>query len=195
MNQESIPLWLALIVQLGLGLAVFRANYRSYANQAFLLVSVCISAWLICLQYAFNAGTSGAAESWIRSASVAGVLMANSFNVLRLGIVCRDAGWREIAKRAALLLAPSVALAALFYTPLSIRYAELQRESPGSHEFIPRAVYGPLPPIYVIAALAAINVAFYIRDARRVPPAVGRLDRRSGGVPAGVRDDSADVLP
>jgi hypothetical protein len=35
MNAATIPLWLALAAQLGLGLAVFRANSRSYANQSF----------------------------------------------------------------------------------------------------------------------------------------------------------------
>ena len=44
MNIESIPLWLALFLQLGLGLAVFRANSKSYVNQSFLLVSVILSA-------------------------------------------------------------------------------------------------------------------------------------------------------
>ena len=44
MNIDSFPLWTALFIQVGLALAVFRANYRSYANQAFLVVSIAICA-------------------------------------------------------------------------------------------------------------------------------------------------------
>ena len=55
MSTESLPLWLALFTQLGLGLAVFRANYRNYANQSFLLVSLFILAWLLSLHLAYNA--------------------------------------------------------------------------------------------------------------------------------------------
>ncbi len=59
MNSQSLPLWLALFMQFGLGLAVFRANSRNYANQSFFLVSIILSAWLLSLHFAFTATTPG----------------------------------------------------------------------------------------------------------------------------------------
>ena len=55
MNPETIPFWLALILQLGLGLGVFRANSQNRGNQSFLIVCVSISAWLLSLHFAFTA--------------------------------------------------------------------------------------------------------------------------------------------
>ena len=89
MNVGNISLWLALLIQFGLGLAVYRANPRNHANQAFLVVSLFISAWLLSLQFAFDATDPIKAELWIRNAWASGVLMVNGFNLLRLGILIR----------------------------------------------------------------------------------------------------------
>ena len=140
MNIESVPLWLALFLQLGLGLAVFRANPRSYVNQSFLLVSVILSAWLVSLHFALGATEAGAAAFWIRNASASGLLMAISFNLLRLGILCREGGWRDIWRRSAVLALSSLVAGAICYTPLFLRYAEIRNGE------IPRPVYGPLFP-------------------------------------------------
>ena len=110
MNAATIPLWVALLIQIGLGLAVYRANSRNHANQSFLIVSVFISAWLVSLQFAFNADRSGAQPNFGSGNSCAsGVLIVNGFNLLRLGILCRDGGWREIGRRLAPLAVPSLA--------------------------------------------------------------------------------------
>src|SRR4051812_41441102 len=108
MNAETIPFWVALVIQVGLGLAVFRANPRNYSNQSFLVVSLFISAWLLSLQFAFNAAQASQAELWIRNASASGILIINGFNLLRLAIVCRESGWREINRRSAPLVMLSV---------------------------------------------------------------------------------------
>ena len=169
MNVDSLPLWLALFVQVGLGLAVFRANPRSYSNQAFLIVSVFISAWLLSLQFAFNASDVVRAEFWIRNASAAGILIVNGFNLLRLAIVCRETGWSEISRRSTLLGLPSAFVVALCYTPLFLRHAEF-RSGGTAGELVPRAVYGPLFLVFVgflvVSVLAVI--VFYLQDMRRV---------------------------
>ncbi|MBA3573199.1 MAG: hypothetical protein H0W34_14785, partial [Pyrinomonadaceae bacterium] len=77
MNLESLPLWLALSMQLGLGIAVFRGNPKGYANQSFLLVSLILSAWLVSLLLAFSATETGRAALWIRNASASGPLIVN----------------------------------------------------------------------------------------------------------------------
>ncbi|PZR74451.1 MAG: hypothetical protein DLM73_07780 [Chthoniobacterales bacterium] len=163
MNIESLPLWLALIMQLGLGLAVFRSNSKSYANQSFLLVSVILSAWLVSLHFAFSATQAGQAALWIRNASASGPLIVNGFNLLRLAILCREKGWRDIWRRSVVLAIPSLAVMAICYTPLFLRYAELRNGQ------IPQPIYGPLFPFYLgffaIAVLAVIGL--YVRDLRQ----------------------------
>ncbi len=168
MSTESLPLWLALVTQLALGLAVFRANYRNYANQSFLLVSLFILAWLLSLHLAYNALQASEAAFWIRTASAAGILIVNGFNVLRSAIMCRESGWREIGKRSLPVAIPSVAVIALCYTPLFLRYAELRRARE-AQELIPHAVYGPLLPLYVGFFMTAVAfvIALYLRDLRK----------------------------
>ena len=163
MNIESVPLWLALFLQLGLGLAVFRANPKSYVNQSFLLVSVILSAWVVSLHFALGATDPGAAAFWIRNASLSGLLMAIGFNLLRLAILCREGGWRDIWRRSSVLALSSLIAGAVCYTPLFLRYAEIRTGE------IPRPVYGPLFPIWVgfcaIVGLAVLGL--YVRDLRQ----------------------------
>jgi PAS domain S-box-containing protein len=163
MNSQSLPLWLALFMQLGLGLAVFRANSRNYANQSFFFVSIILSAWLLTLHFAYTATQAGDAEFWIRNASACAPLIVSGFNLLRLAIFYRESGWREIGRRSALLVILSLIVIAMCYTPLFLRHAELRSGQ------IPKAIYGPLLPLYVgFSAIAVITVlGFYLRDLRR----------------------------
>jgi PAS domain S-box-containing protein len=163
MNSQSLPLWLALFLQLGLGLAVFRANPRNYANQSFLLVSAIICGWLLSLHFAYNAVRAEEAELWIRNASSIGLLIVNGFDLLRLAVVHRERGWREIGKRSLRLLTPSLLVIGLCYTPLFLRSAEMRTGQ------IPGAIYGPLFPLYLgfFAISVALVVLLYLRDLRR----------------------------
>ncbi|MEY2496906.1 MAG: hypothetical protein QOD12_462 [Verrucomicrobiota bacterium] len=150
-------------MQLGLGLAVYRANPRNYANQSFLLVSAIICGWLLSLHFAYNALRAEEAELWIRNASAGGLLIVNGFDLLRLAIIYRERGWREIGKRLLVLLTPSLLVIGLCYTPLFLRSAELRGGQ------IPGANYGPLFPVYLgyLAITIPVVVLFYLRDLRR----------------------------
>src|ERR1051325_8605357 len=117
MNAGNISLWLALLIQFGLGLAVYRANSRNHANQSFLILSFFICVWLLSLQIAFGATTAPTAELWIRNAWASGLMMVNGFNLLRLGILCRDSGWKEMGRRGMSLAVPSLIAVAVCYTP------------------------------------------------------------------------------
>jgi PAS domain S-box-containing protein len=163
MNAESLPLWLAIFMQLGLGLAVFRANSKNYANQSFLLVSGILSGWLLCLHFAYSATETQEAEFWIRTASASGILIVNGFNLLRLAILCRASGWREIGRRAAALTLPSAFVIGICYTPLFLRSAELRAGQ------IPEAIYGPLYPFCLgfFAVAVVVVTALYVKDLRR----------------------------
>src|ERR1051325_2021061 len=167
MNAESLPLWLALCTQLGLGLAVFRANPRNYANQSFLLASLFMSAWLLSLHFAFTATRAYEAEFWIRNASATGILIVNAFNLLRLGILCRDTGWLDIGKREAALAFLSISAIVLCYTNYFLRRAEL-RTGAIADQLIPEPVYGSLFPLYVgfLTSAILIVIASYVRDLR-----------------------------
>ena len=164
MNAASIPLWLALSVQLGLGIAVFRANSRNTANQSFFVVSLFILAWLVSLDAAFNSVRPAAAEFWIRNAWSSGVLIINGFNLLRLGIVSRDGGWKEIGRRSLWLAVPSLIAIALCYTTAFLRSAEI-RGGVSKHD-IPLPVYGPLFPLLALFLSAGVLtvIAFCVRD-------------------------------
>jgi PAS domain S-box-containing protein len=168
MNAATISLWAALLIQIGLGVAVYRANYKNHTNQSFFVVSFFISAWLLSLQFAYNATEAGPAEFWIRNSWAAGVLVVNGFNLLRLGILCRDSGWKQIGVRSASLAIPSLAAIALCYARSFLRSASIPRGNSG-HELIPMPEYGPLFPFLTAFLIGAIVVviAFCVRDLRR----------------------------
>jgi PAS domain S-box-containing protein len=168
MNAATISLWAALLIQIGLGIAVFRANSKNHANQSFFVVSFFISAWTLSLQFAYYATEARAAEFWIRNSWAAGVLVVNGFNLLRLGILCRDTGWKQIGVRSASLAVPSLVAIALCYTRWFLRSASIPQGNSG-HELIPVPDYGPLFPFFAAFWIGAIVVviAFCIRDLRR----------------------------
>jgi nitrogen-specific signal transduction histidine kinase len=165
MKVAEFSLWAALLIQCGLGLAVYRANSRNHANQSFLIVSFFISAWLLSLHFAFNATEAKWAEFCIRNSWASGILVVNGFNLLRLGIICRDSGWREIGRRSAGLAIASLVAISLCYTNWFLRYAEIRGGTTG-HELIPLPVYGPLIPLIVtfFAGAGLAVLCFCIRD-------------------------------
>ncbi|HEX4630273.1 MAG TPA: ATP-binding protein [Chthoniobacterales bacterium] len=159
---------MALLIQIGLGVAVFRANSRNHANQSFFIVSFFISAWLLSLQLAFGATDPAQAELWIRNAWASGVVMVNGFNLLRLGILCRDSGWKQIGRRSALLAIPSAVAIAGCYTKYFLRGASIPVGDTG-HELIPVPDYGPLFPIFAGFLICAVLtvIVFCVRDLRQ----------------------------
>ncbi len=167
MNASDISLWLALLIQFGLGLAVYRANSRNHANQSFLILSFSICLWLLSLQIAFGSTDATRAAFWIRNAWASAVVMVNGFNLLRLGILCRDSGWKEIGRRALSLAVPSLIAVAVCYTPYFLKSAEIRHES--GRELIPLPVYGPLFPVFLalFASAIVILIILYVRDLRR----------------------------
>jgi nitrogen-specific signal transduction histidine kinase len=167
MNAGNISLWLALLIQFGLGLAVYRANSRNHANQSFLIVSLFISAWLLTLQFAFDATDPERAAFWIRNSWASGVLMINGFNLLRLGILCRESGWSEIGRRCSWFAVPSLVAIGICYTPYFLQSAQIRRES--GHELIPLPMYGPLFPVWglLFASSILILIVLYVVDFRR----------------------------
>src|SRR5436305_9354934 len=96
MNSSTIPILVALFIQLALGLVVFQANRHRKSNQSFLLLSLVAAGWLYSLYYAVGATTAPRATFWIRQASAFGVLLLVVFDLLRLSIKSGERPWREI---------------------------------------------------------------------------------------------------
>jgi PAS domain S-box-containing protein len=97
MNNAAVPFVVALILQCGLGLAVFQSNPKRKSNQCFLLLSLAIAIWLGILYLAFSTTNVRIAEFSIRQASAAGAVILTTFNLLRVSI--RERSWSAILRR------------------------------------------------------------------------------------------------
>jgi PAS domain S-box-containing protein len=99
MNGAPPSILVAIVVQLGLGLAVLQSNWHRKANQSFLILSLAAAAWLGSLYFILGANNVHAAEVAIRAASVAGILIITSLNLLRLSLRRDRESWPSILKR------------------------------------------------------------------------------------------------
>ena len=104
MNSAGVPIFIALVLQCGLGLAVFQSNPARKSSQCFLLLSLTIAVWLGTLYVAFTTTNEAIAEFTIRQASVAGALILTAFNLLRLSIREGRGGWSAILRRSRMWL-------------------------------------------------------------------------------------------
>src|SRR5437899_12090583 len=93
---STLAILIALLTQLGLGLAVFLANRHRKSNQAFLLLSLASAAWLASLYYILTATSLPAAQIGIGEASSAGVLIIAMLNLLRFSFGRAARHWRSI---------------------------------------------------------------------------------------------------
>jgi nitrogen-specific signal transduction histidine kinase len=109
MNSATLPILVALIVQLALGLVVFQANRQLKSNQAFLFLSLVAAAWLCAMYFAITATSLTAAALWIRQTYAVGALIPAAFNLLRLSIRERQAGWSVILRQSRVWIVLTVA--------------------------------------------------------------------------------------
>ena len=165
MSGATVPTIGAIALQLILGLAVFQANPKRRLNQCFLLLSLVIVGWLCSLHFAFTATTPIIAEFSIRQASVAGALCLVMFNLLRLCLLQREQGWRDILGRSRVWLIGAIGVVALCQTNFFLQEARIPNPV-GSAAPIPLYGHG----IFLYTALfAAAIVALIIstwRDLR-----------------------------
>jgi PAS domain S-box-containing protein len=99
MNGAPISFLVAIVVQLGLGLAVLLSNWHRKANQSFLILSLAAAAWLATLFFILSASNARSAEIAIRAASVAGISIITSLNLLRLSLRRDRESWPSILHR------------------------------------------------------------------------------------------------
>jgi PAS domain S-box-containing protein len=165
MNSAAIPTFIALALQVALGLVVFQANRHRLANQCYLLLSLTIAAWLGTLYLAFIAATPATAEFSIRQASVAGALVLAALNLLRLSIRRKQQGWRSVFRSSRLWLIATVGIVVLCQTKWFLKSAQM----PHAAGAAPSPIYGEgiyLYLAYFIVAFIALATSYW-RDLRK----------------------------
>jgi nitrogen-specific signal transduction histidine kinase len=159
-------LFVAITIQLALGLVVLLANSKRTSNQCFFLLCLTISGWLGTLWFAFGTDSARVAEAFIRQASVAGALILTSFNLLRLSIRERREAWRGILKHSRAWLVVTGAIIIFCQTKLFLVGAQMPSVV-GAGAPVP--IYGRAAPIYGIylAGGFLLILASAIRDLRK----------------------------
>ncbi len=164
MNRGALPAVLALIIQLGLGLAVFQANPKRLANQFFFILSLTVAAWLTSLSFAMESATRSGADFWIRQASVSAVLFLAALNLFRLSLSQKQKNWRDLIRRFRIWLIATLVIVVLCQTKFFLRSVYF-----GDAGLGPRPLYGRGG--YLYAAYLTIGffivVVSYIRDLKR----------------------------
>jgi PAS domain S-box-containing protein len=155
MNAATLPVLVAIAIQLGLGAIVFQANPRRKANQVFLLLSLAIEGWLVSFYFAFSTADLGVAEFSIRQASACGAIILATFNLLRLSIRDGHAGWTVILRRGRLWLFAAAAVAAFSQTELFLLEARWPTAA-ADEVSLPAPVYGPYSFLYAIYFAVAV---------------------------------------
>lgn len=168
MNSASIPVYVAIAIQLVLGLMVVQGNWHRKANQGFLLLSLITGGMLWSLSVALSTRKPGIAELGIREASVFALTVIWALNLLRQAISERYATWREILKQNHIWLVSVAAMAVFCQTKYFLKGVEFSNKS---GTFMP--VYPPglvssasIYFVYLIAAGLVVLIA-YARDVNR----------------------------
>ena len=168
MNNASTPILAALIIQIGLGIAVFQANRRRPANLCFLLLSLAIAMWLGSLYLAFHAKNPAAGEVAIRAAYTAAALIFLGFNTLRLSIRERRREWHGLLQDSQLPLVVTVAIICLCNTKFFLRDVEVVGGTGTSMARLDPH-YGPAFMVFTGCFFIAIIflIVTYLRDLRK----------------------------
>jgi PAS domain S-box-containing protein len=169
MNSASTAILVALIIQVGLGMAVFQANRRHQTNQCFLILSLAIATWLGALYLAFHATNEADGERAIRAAYTAASLILLGFNTLRLSIRERRRGWPSILHYSRLALVVTFAVIVLYQTKFFLRGVSIVwQEGASTARLVPIYNRPGFIAFAVYFAIAIFVLIFtYLRDLRR----------------------------
>ncbi len=167
-NNATIPILVALTIQLVLGVVVFLANSHRKSNQSFLLLSLVAAGWLGAIFFAFTATDSKQAEFWIRAAFAAAALILTALNLLRISLRWSHESWREILYRSRTWLGASLGVIIFCQTRWFLKGVQLSSGLAG-----PKAIYGPA--VYAYEAIFVGATVLLIIGTRR------DLKQTSGG--------------
>jgi PAS domain S-box-containing protein len=166
MNGATIPILIALVIQLALGLAVFQANRHRKPNQCFLVLSLAAAGWLGSLHFAFTAKSPLVAEYAIRVAFGLATLIPVGCNILRLSIRERKRDWRSILRQSRVWLLVTAAIVCLCLTKFFLSGAVILSQTDHGPA---RPIYGPgfiIQPVFFAVSILILIIT-YVRDLRR----------------------------
>lgn len=165
MSSAATPTLVAIVIQLGLGLAVFYANPRRKSNQCFLLLSLAMGAWLATLHSILVAQSLEVGAFYIREASAIGALILTLFNLLRLSIRYGDRRWRDIFRNSWMWVLATLAIIVFCQTSFFLQGARFSHATGSVIALYGRgaAIYG----LYFVAIGLAVIVN-YARDLKRL---------------------------
>jgi PAS domain S-box-containing protein len=158
MENAATPILITLVIQIALGLAVFKANPKRHSNQCFLFLSVIAVGWLASLYGAFTTRDPAMATICIREASASGALILMALNLLRLSIRWRQKSWRHILRRSWFWLVLTLGIIILCQTKSFLEGAQMPQRL-GTAVVVPVPVYGNavyLYATYFVVAIAAL---------------------------------------
>src|SRR5437870_199043 len=167
MNSAATPIIVALVVQVGLAIAVFQANPKRRSNQCFFLLSLAICVWLANRYFGLNTRLPAIAEFCIREACATGAIILALVNLLRLTIRNRESRWRHLLKDSIPWFAFSFAIIILCQTTFFLEGVRLNIDSATGLSW-PVPVKGPGFYIFNIYFLGAIATLIFrlTRDLR-----------------------------
>ena len=161
MSNATTPTLVVIVIQIGLGLAVFYANPRRTSNQCFLFLSLVIGAWLGSLGLAFSAKSVRLAEFAIRQANATGILYLFGLNLLRLSISRPTENWPDLFRRCRIWLIASVAMIVFCQTKIFLQGAKM----PTTVGAVPVPIYGEtairIYAIYFVVAFLVLIVSYW----------------------------------
>jgi PAS domain S-box-containing protein len=165
MSGATLPIYVAIAIQLTLGLIVFQANWHRKANQCFLLLSLITAGWLGSLSLVVATRHAAIAAISIRQASVFGLLILLSLNLLHLALTEKQPSWGEILRRNRFWLLTTAGAIVFCQTKYFLQGV---RFSHTTGAFVPS--YSPYYGIYfgyfgVIGVAVLINYSLDIRRA------------------------------
>jgi signal transduction histidine kinase len=152
MNPFHVSILFAFIVNLFLGGIVFFAQKKRLTNKSFLLLSMAVAAWLICLGMGSRATSVDAAMFWIRQASAIAASVPVATNLLRLAIIFPEAPWRLLLNHSRWWLVGFLLNFGFCQTPFFLTSAVL----PVAPHHVATPIYGPGFGFYAVYLLAML---------------------------------------
>jgi PAS domain S-box-containing protein len=149
MNEFSLLIVFAFIVNLFFGVLVYFVQRRRLVNQCFLLFSISMGAWLACLGMGSRPSSVEAAMFWIRQASAIAASVPVAANLLRLAIIHPEAPWSRIMTKSRWWIIGFLFNLGLCQTPFFLKTAVLAVAP--HHVALP--VYGPGFGFYAVSIL------------------------------------------
>ncbi len=154
MGVTTLFLSLAVLVALGLDIAIFANNHNRKANQAFLVASTFMLLWLSSNLFITHARTPETAHRLLNLAFFLAACIPTAFHFLRLSIKYPDSSWLKIFKKCRIHILVNASISLICFHPAFIKSVTIALAKNGM--FIATPKYGFLYGIWNVYFLFAI---------------------------------------